>query len=83
MFFLAMFGIKHRRPFVHVSLMPARRLEDRIRELCARLLIEEEPKWSVTAQNLQLALQEHTLRIKHLATAVLVAGKPVIERRKR
>jgi hypothetical protein len=62
--------------------MPARRLEDRIREMCARLLIEEEPKWSVTAQELQLALQEHTLRIRNLATAVFVAGTPIIERRR-
>jgi hypothetical protein len=63
--------------------MPARRLEDRIREMCARLLMEEEPRWSVTAQELQSALQEHTLRIRNLATAVFVAGTPIIERRRK
>jgi hypothetical protein len=63
--------------------MPARRLEDRIRELCARLLMEEEPKWSATAHELQLALQEHTLRIRNLAAAVFVAGTPIMERRRK
>jgi len=62
--------------------MPARRLEDRIREMCARLLIETEPNWSLTAQELQLALQEHILRMSNLATAVLVAGAPTAERRR-
>jgi hypothetical protein len=62
--------------------MPSRRLEDRIKELCARLLIEEEPKWTATAQELRSALQQHILRMNNLATAVLVAGKPTAERRK-
>jgi hypothetical protein len=62
--------------------MPARRLEDRIRELCARLLMEQEPTWSTTARDLQVALQEHIQRINKLATAVLVAGAAAQERRK-
>ncbi len=61
--------------------MPARRLEDRIRELCERLLFEKEPKWSVTAQELRSALPEHVFRIENLATAVFIAGKGIIERR--
>jgi hypothetical protein len=62
--------------------MPARRLEDRIKEMCARLLIEKEPDWSITAHDLQLALKEHILRMSNLATAVFVAGAPTSERRK-
>ena len=64
------------------SPMPPRRLEDRIKELCARVLIENEPEWSDTVQELQLALQEHILRIANLTTALLVAGKTTCERRK-
>jgi hypothetical protein len=63
--------------------MAARRLEDRIRELCARLLIEQEPKWNRTAKELQSALQEHTIRLRDLAAAVFVGGTPVVDRRKK
>jgi hypothetical protein len=62
--------------------MPPRRLEDRIKELCARLLIEKEPNWSIAAQELRLALQEHNVRIQNLATAVLSKGSATSERRK-
>jgi hypothetical protein len=65
-----------------LSPMPPRRLEDRIKELCARLLIESGPEWSATAQALQLALQEHILRIANLTTAIVVAKKTTAERRK-
>ena len=64
------------------SVMPARRLEDRIKEMCARLLIEKEPDWSITAHDLQLALKQHILRMSNLATAVFVARAPTSERRK-
>jgi hypothetical protein len=63
--------------------LAARRLEDRIRELCARLLIEQEPKWNRTAKELQSALQEHTIRLRDLAAAVFVGGTPVVDRRKK
>lgn len=62
--------------------MPARRLEDRIREMCARLLYEDEPGWSTTAQELQLALSEHILRLANITTALVVAGTAAQERRK-
>jgi hypothetical protein len=62
--------------------MPTRRLEDRIRELCARALYEKDPKWSATIHQLQLAIQEHALRVTNANTGALVTGKPlVIERR--
>lgn len=64
--------------------MPARRLEDRIRELCARALYAKEPEWDTVVHELQLAIQEHILRLANVATAATVAGKPEVmqERRK-
>ena len=63
--------------------MPARRLEDRIREVCARVLYEKEPEWSATVRELQLLIQEHILRIANLATAVIVAGQQHLSRERR
>lgn len=62
--------------------MPARRLEDRIRELCGRALYEREPDWSATIHQLQLAIQEHILRISNASAGAVVSGRPlIIERR--
>ena len=67
---------------VSPSPMPARRLEDRIRELCARALFEKDPEWSATIHQLQSAIQEHALRISNASTGTIVTGKPlIIERR--
>lgn len=63
--------------------MPTRRLEDRIRELCARALIEKGPEWAVTVHELQNAIQEHTLRVTNLTTAVTLAGQPQLLRERR
>lgn len=65
--------------------MPARRLEDRIRELCARALFEKGPEWVTTIRELQSAIQEHGLRVANLTSAATVAGKPhlITERRNR
>ena len=63
--------------------MPVRRLEDRIRELCARTLHAREPEWSAIISELQLALQEHNLRVRNLAATVTVAGKPHFLRERR
>ena len=62
--------------------MPARRLEDRIRELCARALFERDPQWSATIHTLQLAIQEHALRVTNANAASVVGGKPVIVERR-
>jgi hypothetical protein len=59
--------------------MPARRLEDRIRELCARALYEKEPEWSATVHKLQLAIEEYVMRIANSSTGV--PGTPLVERR--
>jgi hypothetical protein len=63
--------------------MPARRLEDRIRELCARALYEKGPDWTTTIGELRLAIQEHTLRINNLAAAATVANQPELIRERR
>ena len=65
--------------------MPSRRLEDRIRELCARVLYEAGTDWQKTVHQLQLAIQEHSLRLRNKAAAATVGGKPdvMIERRDR
>ncbi len=63
--------------------MPARRIEDRIRELCARALYENGTEWVSTIHQLQLAIQEHSLHVANMVTAATVAGKPefFVERR--
>ena len=68
-----------------MSAMPTRRLEDRIRELCGRVLSDSGPDWGKTVHQLQLAIQTHTLRLANMATAATVGGKPdvFIERRNR
>jgi len=63
--------------------MPLRRLEDRIRELCARALYQKGPDWVATVHELQLAIQEHTLRLANLSTAATIAGKPYLIRERR
>jgi len=65
------------------SFMPARRLEDRIRELCARALYEKGPEWVSTVHELQLAIQEHALRVANLASAATVVGQPQLVRERR
>jgi hypothetical protein len=62
--------------------MPSRRLEDRIRELCARALYEKEPQWGVTVLELQMAIQEHVLRIANLSAGAIATGKPLITERR-
>jgi hypothetical protein len=65
--------------------MPTRRLEDRIRELCARVLYENGTDWQKTVHQLQLSIQEHSLRLTNKTAAATVGGKPdvIIERRDR
>lgn len=63
--------------------MPARRLEDRIRELCARVLYEQDPQWAATLCELQIAIQDHIQRLSNMSLAVTVAGKPEVARERR
>lgn len=62
--------------------MPTRRLEDRIRELCARALFEREPQWSTTIRELQSAIHEHALRVSNITTGTVVTGQPLIRERR-
>ena len=48
-----------------------RRLEDRIRELCASAVAAEEPELETILSELQSALREHTGRLRRLAAAKL------------
>ena len=59
--------------------MPARRLEDRIRELCARALYEKEPEWSATIRKLQLTIEEHGMRVANGRQGA--PRPPLVERR--
>jgi signal transduction histidine kinase len=62
-----------------------RRLDDRIRELCTRVIEADDPNWDRTIRELQSALQEMMLRVRNLTAAATVAGRPDIihERRGR
>jgi hypothetical protein len=48
-----------------------RRLEDRIRELCAMAVTAEQPELEIILAELQSALREHTERLRRLAAAKL------------
>jgi hypothetical protein len=54
----------------------ARRLEDRIRELCARAVTAQDPELDSIFSALQSALREHNERLRKLAAAKLAAWRP-------
>jgi len=58
------------RLFTHfsgVARVMNRRLEDRIRELCAKVVsMPDTPEWTKTIQQLKAALQEHACRMREL-----------------
>ena len=58
-----------------IPLMPRRRLEDRIRDLCTRLVASSERNFDETLAELQAAISEHTLRIQN-NTSAIVLGWP-------
>ncbi|MGC2474039.1 MAG: hypothetical protein WA485_06870 [Candidatus Sulfotelmatobacter sp.] len=63
--------------------MPGRRLEDRIRELCARVVYETGPQWRATIRELQTAIHEHSMRLANATAAATVIGKPQVLRERR
>jgi len=63
--------------------VPGRRLEDKIRELCARAVYEKGAQWRTTIQELQLAIHEHGLRLANAAAAATVIGQPQVLRERR
>jgi|SRR5580700_3924989 hypothetical protein len=53
--------------------VPFRRLDDRIRELCARVITTPATELEPTISALKAALREHTERLRTLAAAKLVS----------
>ena len=60
-----------------------RRLEDRIRELCAKALTAPEPELDALLSALRSALRDHNNRLRKLAAAKLVSieGNQLRDRR--
>jgi hypothetical protein len=56
--------------------MRARRLEDRIRELCAHAAVAQEPELNTILSELQSALRKHTEQLRAKALERLVSGEP-------
>ena len=54
--------------------MPSRRLNDRIRELCARALTVETSDSDAIFSALQTALHEHNERLRRMAAAKLAGA---------
>jgi hypothetical protein len=63
--------------------VPARRLEDRIRELCSNLLKARDQEFQSTLSELRSALQEHTRRLRQLAASKLVSAKREVTKERR
>lgn len=63
--------------------MPGRRLEDKIRELCARAVYEEGHRWRATLGELQIAIEEHSLKASNASAAATVIGRPDVVRERR
>lgn len=63
--------------------MESRRLEDRIRQLCASAIeVTDESELSVIFEELRQALKEHGEKIRKMASAKLAAGLPMTDKRK-
>ena len=56
--------------------MHGRRLEDRIRELCAHAVVSEESELDAILSELQPALRIHTERLRAKTLVRLVSGEP-------
>lgn len=63
--------------------MPGRRLEDKIRELCARAVYEKGHRWRATLGELQLAIKEHILKAANASAAATVIGPPDVAQGRR
>jgi hypothetical protein len=53
-----------------------RRLEDRIRDLCAKTVSAPEGELEPIISDLKAALREHTQRLRKLAAAKLIRKRP-------
>ena len=74
------FGTRHFVPDCILMTTRERRLDEHIRELCARLVVEEEPdELRRTIIELQAALHEHIERLRQMVAASL-CGRTVRRR---
>lgn len=62
---------------------PQRRIEDRIRELCANAMVATEGDLEPTLQELSQLLRETIEHMRESATRLLVEGTPLPEPRRR
>src|SRR5260370_29787002 len=65
-------SVRYAQPFGLVLVL--RRLEDRIRELCAKALIARGPELHLILEELKSALHEHSERLRQVAVLKLVSG---------
>jgi hypothetical protein len=63
--------------------VPSRRLEDRIQELCRKLIAARGSDLEPLIAELKEALREHSKRLRKLAADGLLKARPLEERRKR
>lgn len=62
--------------------LPNRRKTDRIREICARMLVASDDELLALSSELQVALNDHTLQLENRTTAGLLKWpNPPEERR--
>jgi hypothetical protein len=59
--------------------LPSRRLEDRIRELCAQAIDASGSDFHPVLEELKLALREHTSRLRKLAVQKLAPKKDLAD----
>ncbi len=62
---------------------PQRRIEDRIRELCANAVAENEDDLETALQELSILLRRTILHMRKSAQTLLVEGTPLPEPRRR
>jgi hypothetical protein len=56
--------------------VPSRRLEDRIRELCAKAVSSDEAEFTTVMSELRSAMREHIEKIRTLAVRQLAGERP-------
>lgn len=63
--------------------MPSQRLDDRIRELCSKVVDTRDGELEPLLTKLKTALREHTVQMRKLAAESLIGKTPTMNRRDR
>jgi hypothetical protein len=63
-------------PAAAVCRVPSRRLEDHIKDLCAKVIASRETELDPAISELKVALREHTIRLRRMVADNLARGKP-------